>query len=66
MPNLKLEKKEVVVLMRSLLRSLEKTPTSERVAHERVYEKLSAAFISGLPKKLTGAIGRAIDVLIGR
>jgi len=66
MANLKLEPKEVTALMRSLLRSLEKTPTSEQHIHMKVYEKLAAAYAGGLPKKLRGAVGRAIDVIIGR
>lgn len=66
MPNLKLEPKEVTLMMRALLRSLEHTPTSERPIHRRVYEKLSAAYASGLPKKLIRDVGRAIDAMIGR
>lgn len=66
MPDLKLSPKEVTALMRALLRSLENTPESERPAHARIYEKLSAAHVTGLPRKLTRAVGQAIDAVIGR
>ncbi len=66
MATLKLDPKEVTALMRALLRSLEKTPYTEQRMHKALYEKLAAAYAGGLPKKLRGAVGRAIDVLIGR
>lgn len=56
---------EVAALMRSLLRSLEKTPERERKDHEALYQKLNAEFVRTLPKRLVRAVSRAMDHAIG-
>ena len=63
---MKLDRKEVGVLMRAMLRSLEHTPEAERKAHEEVYKKLTTHYVHCLPKQLVKDVGAAVDHLIGR
>jgi hypothetical protein len=56
---------EIVVMMRSLLRSLEKTPERERAAHHDLFGKLSAEVVRLTPHKRRLAVARAIDHLNG-
>jgi hypothetical protein len=61
-----LTRREVSVLMRSLLRSLESTPEREQAEHKAIYEKLSAESVRLLPAGLLKRVGRALDHAIGR
>lgn len=63
---MKLSHVEAVILMRSLLRSLEKTPESERAGHQAIYERLSKESIRTLPTSAVRRLGAAIDHAIGR
>ncbi len=57
---------DTIVLMRSLLRSLEETPEGERAEHQRVYNKISRWHTETLPPHLIEAVGRAVDHATGR
>lgn len=61
---MELTKKDVGVLLRSLMRSMEKTPPKELPAHKAVYEKLTAESVRMMPPgqraRLSRALGRAI------
>ena len=59
-------RREVSVLMRSLLRSLEGTPERERAEHKAIYDRLSAESVRLLPPGLMKRVGRAMDHAIGR
>lgn len=56
---------EIIIMMRSLLRSLEKTPERERQAHHEMYSKVSAEFVRMMPYKRRHAVAQAMDHLIG-
>lgn len=62
-----LSRAEIIVMMRSLLRSLEDTPESERQAHHDLYSKLSAESARLMPYKRQRALAQAMmDRLTGR
>ena len=56
---------EVGLLMRSLLRSMEKTPERERAAHKELYERLGAESVRLTPRRQLRAVARALDHAIG-
>jgi len=62
---MELSREEIVVMMRSLLRSLEKTPEHERQAHHDLYSRLSAESVRLMPYKRRQALAQAMDHLIG-
>lgn len=57
---------EIVGLMRSLSRSLEKTPGRELDLHAKLYSKLGGWHTRTLPPALVKRIGRAMDGAVGR
>lgn len=61
-----LNRAEIIVMMRSLLRSLKETPESERQAHHELYSRLSAESARLMPYKRRRAVAQAMDHLIGR
>lgn len=58
--------KEIVGLLRSLLRSLSKTPENELSLHAKLFARLSEWHAKTLPQKAVKDISRALDSLIGR
>jgi len=66
MKTMKLNRKEVVCLMRALLRSLEKTPDKEKALHEQMYSLLSRVSVELMGPRKVARIGRAMDRAIGR
>jgi hypothetical protein len=62
----KFTRREIALLMRSMLRSLEHTPLRETDLHKALYEKLTSEFVRRTPKKLLKDVGAAIDHAIGR
>lgn len=63
---MKLDRREVTLLMRSLLRSLPDTPAREQAAHKALYERLSEEAVRLTPRRIVMAVGRALDRMIGR
>lgn len=57
---------EIVGLMRSLSKSLEKTPERELDLHAKLYSRLGDWHVQTLSPGVMEQIGRAIDSAIGR
>jgi hypothetical protein len=49
-----------IVMMRSLLRSLEKTPKNEHQAHRELYSKLNAEAVRLMPRKRRDRLRRQL------
>lgn len=58
---MKLSRDDVAFLMRSLLRSMEKTPGREMDAHSKLYGRLSEEFFRLTPQHKLKALVRALD-----
>lgn len=62
---MKLNRAEITMLMRSLLRSMERTPERELGAHKRLYDKLSEEAVRLMPRGRVRAVAMAMDHAIG-
>jgi hypothetical protein len=60
-----LTNEDLTILLRSLLRSIEKTPPSERARHKAVYDKIAAESARRMPREELAKLGRAIGHAIG-
>lgn len=58
-----LSRAEIIIMMRSLLRSIKETPESERQAHHELYGKLNAEAVRLMPYKRRQALASAIERL---
>lgn len=56
---------EISFLMRSITRSMETQRPAEREMSQRVYDKLSKAFVETLDPAELEAVARALDKAIG-